>query len=164
MKKTLIIFISLLPFWPLAAYPVQLYEIAPPFELTDMSGNIVQSASLKGKVVILVFWATWCEQCRAELPELDILHKKFRNSGLEVIAINVDTSAARLARFLRKVKPTFRVLHDEKGTVAAAYGVSGIPASFIISRDGIASFRISGFEREGLPVYEEEINKLLKQH
>jgi peroxiredoxin len=162
MKKTLIIILALLAFWPLAAYPVQLRGNAPQFELTDLTGNIVKSESLQGKVVILVFWATWCDECRKELPELDILYKKYRNDGLEVIAINLDSSPARLTRFLQRTKPSFPVLHDEKGTVAAAYSVSGIPTSFIIDRTGIASRRISGFESESLPLYEREINDLLK--
>jgi peroxiredoxin len=163
MKKTLIIIFALLAFLPLNAYPVQLTENVPPCELRDLTGNIVRSGSLKGKVVILVFWATWCDGCRTELPELDVLYQKYRNDGLEVIAINLDSSADRLARFLQKIKPSFRVVHDEKGTVAAAYRVSGIPAGFIIGKDGLTGRRISGSGRQVLAAYEQEINELLKQ-
>jgi peroxiredoxin len=163
MKKTLIIIFSLLALLPANAYPVRVGEIAPPFELADTTGNKVSSQVLKGKVVILVFWATWCRQCQTELPELDILYKKYHKDGIEVIGISLDSSAVRLARFLEKIKPSFRVLHDEKGTAANAYRVSGIPSGFIIDRDGVASRRIMGFGRELLPLYEQSINELLKQ-
>jgi peroxiredoxin len=163
MKTTFIILIGLLVLLPLNAYPVRIGDIAPPFELTDLSGNHAGSGGLKGKVVSLVFWATWCEQCRTELSDLDVLYKKYRQDGFEVVGISLDSSAARIAKFLQKIKPSFRVLHDREGTVADAYRVSGVPVSFIIGRDGVIGRRIMGFGKEFLPLYEKEMKELLKQ-
>ena len=163
MQKALIILLGLLALLSAFAYPAQIGEIAPPFELTDLSGDLVKSGDLKGKVVFMVFWATWCEQCRTELPELDILYKKYRKDGLEVVGISLDSSAARLARFLQKIKPSFRVFHDVKGTVANAYRVSGIPVGVIVDRNGVIGRRITGFGRGFLPMFEREMKELLKQ-
>lgn len=105
------------------------------FRLRDLDGNRVDIRALKGKVVLLDFWASWCSPCVAELPHIEKLHKDFKNQGLVVLGLN--SEAADDARnFVKKRGYTFPTLVDERGAISMKYGVFTIPQIFIIDRDG----------------------------
>lgn len=163
MIKIIAIALIILCMVPVYASPVQIGTMAPAFILVDLNGQMVTPAQFKGKVVFLDFWAIWCKSCREELPELDRLYMKFREEGFTVIGISVDASQARVAAFLKKVPVTFPILIDQKGDVAEAYRFSGLPASFLIDRDGIIRKQYKGFAMDLLPLYEKDISDLLKQ-
>jgi peroxiredoxin len=162
MKIISTLFLFLLLF-PLAADSAQVGQPAPAISLKDMKGNIVTLESFKGKVVFLDFWAPWCIPCKEELPELDRLYKKYWKDGFEVVGICLDTPQERVTRFLQKVHVTFQILIDKKGDAAEAYRFSGVPAGFLIGRDGAIKHKHMGFGREFLPLFEKEITELLKQ-
>lgn len=152
-----------LTLYPLYSYSAGIGEVAPAFSLKDMKGNTVTLDSMKGKVVFLDFWATWCDPCREEFPELDALYKKFGKDGFEVIGISVDKSESNVAEFLKKRPVSFIILTNTKGDVAESYGLPGMPTGFIIGKDGVIKYRHAGFGRAFLPVYEKEIVELLKK-
>jgi peroxiredoxin len=138
-------------------------DVASDFSLVDVKGTVVDMARYKGKVIFLAFWAPWCVPCREELPELDTLYKKYHGKGFEVIGVSIRTSESSVAGFLRKSSISFPVLVDKNSDVSDAYGVSRLPESVIIDRDGIIRHRHRGFGKEFLPAYEKEISDLLKQ-
>jgi peroxiredoxin len=158
--STLFLFLLLSP---LTADSAQVGQPAPSFSLKALQGNSVNLSDFEGKVVFLDFWAPWCAPCREELPELDRLYRKYRKDGFEVVGICLDTPEARVTKFLQKVPVTFQILIDKKGEAAEVYRFSGVPAGFLIDRDGIIRKQYKGFAMDLLPLYEKEISDLLKQ-
>jgi peroxiredoxin len=136
---------------------------APPFRLPDAKGAVLALEDFSGQVLLINFWATWCVSCREELIELDHLYRKYRDAGLVVIAISVDTSAARVAAFLKKRPIDLPVVTDTEGAVAEAYRLSGLPAAFLIGRDGVIERRYRGSGKELISLYEKDIEDLLKR-
>jgi peroxiredoxin len=137
-------------------------ERAPAFRLADAKGAIVSLDNLIGKVVLLNFWATWCLSCREELPEFDRLYQKYRDSGFVVIGISVDVSADRVAAFMKKHPVGYPIVIDMQGSAAEAYRFSGLPAGFLIGRDGVIVRTFRGSDRELISRYETYIEDLLK--
>ena len=149
---------------PILAKASQVGSSAPDFNLVDMNGKVVTLMQFKGKVVLLDFWAPWCDICREELPALDALYKKYSNEGLEIIGIDMDPSEKLVTEFLQKVPVTFRVLIDKKGIIRRGYNFRTIPTAFIIGKDGVIRYVHLGFGKEYLQIYEKELGELLKQH
>ncbi len=158
-----LVIIAVLVVMPAFVHAGQFPESAPSFTLTDLHGKSVSLAEFRDKIVFLVFWASWCAPCREELPELDLIYKKFKREGFEVIAVSVDVSDAAVVNFLRKFPVSFTVLLDKQGDVNDAYRVSGLPAAFMIGRKGIIRHVHIGFSKGLLTTYENEIADLIKQ-
>jgi peroxiredoxin len=110
---------------------------APDFTLKDLKGNPVTLSSLKGKVVLLNFWATWCPPCVAEMPQLNKLHKKMGSQGLEIVAVSTDSLIEYPRDFVSKNNIAFRVLYDEEHTVARLFKVFSMPTTFLIDKRGV---------------------------
>lgn len=110
---------------------------APDFTLPTLSGAPIRLADLRGKVVLLDFWVTWCSPCRAEMPALDALYRRYKDRGLEVLAVNLDTvSTSTVQAFVREVGTTFRVALDPSSSTARTYRVVGLPTAYLIDRAG----------------------------
>jgi thiol-disulfide isomerase/thioredoxin len=123
---------------------------AIPFALKDLSGRVVRLTDLKGKVVVLDFWATWCGPCKASFPTLQKVYSKYRkNGGVRILALDTWEHVGGRQRedlvkkFMADNKYTFPVLYDEG--VVDKYGVDGIPTKFIIDRKGNLAFKSVGF-------------------
>ena len=111
---------------------------APPFTLPVRGGGSVDLASLKGHVVVINFWATWCPPCVAEMPALDRLHRALSRDGLVVLGVSVDEDEAVLTSFIEKGGLTLKVLRDPGGTVASgAYRATGYPETFVVDAKGV---------------------------
>jgi len=110
---------------------------APDFTLQDLAGQTVSLSSLRGKVVYIDFWATWCGPCRAALPGLQDLTDKLRDQGLEVVTIDQGESLDQVRSFIERKKYSFRVLLDPGNAVGNTYGVHGLPTSVLVDRNGI---------------------------
>jgi len=112
-------------------------EPSPEFQLTDLTGVPISLSAMRGKVVLLTFWATWCGACRGELPNLQNLYKRLReHDDFAVLTINIDQRSEDVPPFVRKNDYQFPVLLDPDNRVSTAYDVSGIPANFIVDRAG----------------------------
>ena len=108
----------------------------PEFSGFTVEGQRVSLASLQGKVVILNFWATWCLECRPEMPMFERLHREFGAQGLSVVGINAREGATAVRVYAKELGLTFPLILDPMGTINAAYGVIGLPTTFLIGRDG----------------------------
>jgi len=105
------------------------------FTLSDLNGHPWTLKSLRGKVVVVNFWATWCPPCRKELPDLEELSKRFKDQGLVILALS-DEDIAKVKPFVEQRNLTYPVLLDTGGKVAKEYDVDGIPKTFVYDRDG----------------------------
>ena len=110
---------------------------APDFELVTLSGQRAQLSDLRGKVVLLNFWATWCPPCDAEMPDLEALYREHGEAqGFVVVGVNFEEDASSVEAFVRKRDLSFPVWLDRKGEAAAKLGVRNLPVTFIIDRTG----------------------------
>jgi len=118
---------------------------APDFTLTDMEGRSVNLAALRGKVVLVNFWATWCPPCRAEMPSMEKLYHLLKDEDFVMLAINIEADGQQtVARFLEKNRHSFPILLDSKGDVQKRYGVYKFPETFVIRKDGIIDDKVIG--------------------
>lgn len=132
---------------------------APDFTLKDINNRPFNLSSLRGKVVILNFWATWCPPCRAEMPLLNNLYREFRNKGLEVVAISTDRSYTVIKDYMSKNPIDITILIDTDNKVSRQFKVFSIPTTFLIDRNGIIIERYLGEENWTSP----EIKKKIKE-
>ena len=124
-----------------------LHKEAPDFTLKALDGKAVQLKSLRGKTVLIDFWASWCGPCKRALPHIQKLHDAFKGKGLVVLGINAE--AAEVARkFMREKGYTFTTLEDEGGEVSRLYKVQGIPTTLVIDKDGIVQSYGVGYRPE----------------
>jgi peroxiredoxin len=121
---------------------------APEFGIASMEGEYVSLKELRGKVVLLDFWATWCGPCRIELPSVQKLHREFKSRGLVVLGVNQGEGPAQVRPFLKKYGYDFGVLLDPQQQVGERYQVSGIPALFIIDKTGTIRTHFVGVRDE----------------
>ena len=108
----------------------------PEFSGVTSDGQRVALASLQGKVVLLNFWATWCLECRPEMPMFERLHHEFSAQGLAVLGINAREGTSTIREYGKELGVTFPLIADPTGKINSAYGVIGLPTTFLIGRDG----------------------------
>ena len=128
----------------MAARPPLVGSPAPEIVLKDLQGRDVKLSDLRGKIVLVNFWATWCKPCKEEMPAMQASYDKLRDKGFVVLAVNELEDTARVAEHIRTHGHTFEVVMDHNNQVANMYGVVGLPASFLIDPQGIVRERISG--------------------
>jgi thiol-disulfide isomerase/thioredoxin len=120
--------------------------------------------SLKDKVVMIDFWASWCEPCKDSFPAMEDIHKRYGPKGLVVIAINVDENRADMEAFLKQNRATFTLVRDASQKLVEKAGIATMPGSFLIDREGRVRFVHTGYKgEETKKKYEQEIESLLKK-
>ncbi len=120
-------------------------SIAPDFTLENRQGQQVSLSQLRGKVVIVNFWATWCPPCKREMPSMEALYKTFKDDDLVLLAINVEKEGRKsVAEFLQESPYSFPILFDDRAQVQTLYGVFQFPESFIIDRNGMVVKKVIG--------------------
>jgi thiol-disulfide isomerase/thioredoxin len=95
-------------------------------------------ADLRGKVLVVNFWASWCLECRPEMPVLERLHRELAPRGLAVVGVNAREAPEAVRRYAKDLALTFPIVLDQDGQINAAYGVVGLPTTFLVGRDGRA--------------------------
>ena len=131
----------------LCASAVEPGDPAPPFVLPELEGEgAVALADLAGQVVLLDFWASWCAPCREALPYYSGLHDELSDRGLAVLAVNVDDRLDDARRFVDERVLLQPMLQDADGEVARRFGVSVMPAAFVIDRDSVVRLAHVGFD------------------
>jgi len=128
-------------------------EAAIPYAATTLAGDTVSLESLKGQVVLLNLWATWCAPCRAETPYLQSIFEEHRDEGFEVVGISQDVgdTADQVVMFMEEFGVTYTILHDPQMRGIDLYQVLGLPATFLIDREGTLRWMRLGPIPEGDP-------------
>jgi peroxiredoxin len=118
--------------------PPEVGNPAPAYAATGMAGDSVSLAALRGRVVLLNVWATWCHPCREEIPALQQLHERWAPRGLELVGVSVDNRAdqSAVAEFARDYGMTYAVWLDPDERVSSTFRTLGVPSTFLIGRDG----------------------------
>jgi cytochrome c biogenesis protein CcmG/thiol:disulfide interchange protein DsbE len=107
-----------------------------PFKGHTTSGQEVALDDLRGRVVLVTFWASWCAECRPEMPLFERLHRDYAAHGLTLVGINLRESVQTIERYAKALSLTFPLLQDPDGKITSSYGVIGLPTTFLIGRDG----------------------------
>lgn len=117
----------------------------PPLVATSLAGEPVDLAALTGKVVVVDFWATWCEPCRDELPELAALQRELGERGLVVLGVSVDDERETIEQFLAAMPVAITMVHDHDDAIAGAWAPPAMPTSYVIDRSGKLVHRQLGY-------------------
>ncbi len=117
---------------------------AADFALPDLDGQTVRLADLRGRIVFLNLWATWCPPCRAEMPSMEALYRRFQGRDFAMLAVSEDTDVAAVRQFVSELGLTFPVLLDTDNRLPGRYGVTGYPETFVINRDGTVLKHVVG--------------------
>jgi cytochrome c biogenesis protein CcmG/thiol:disulfide interchange protein DsbE len=117
---------------------------APNFTLPQLDGPPVTLSSLRGQVVVINFWASWCAQCQAEQAALDQTWRQFQDSGVVVIGVNFEDSTGAARSYVRTQSVAYPVVEDAGSQTALAYGLRGVPETFVINQSGRVVNRVFG--------------------
>jgi peroxiredoxin len=134
---------------------------APDFVLKSFAGENLRLSEYRGEVVMLSFWATWCGDCRAQLTELAVMHDRYQDAGVELLAVSLDQNARQAREVMAGV--SYPVLHDAAGEVGRLYDVSRMPVMVLIDRGGVVREVFEGFRRGSEEQYLERVQALLRE-
>ena len=136
---------------------------APDFQVRTPDERTIRLADLRGKVVFLNFWATWCDPCREEMPSMERLHQAYKDRGLVVLAISLDAQGASVVNpFVKKFGLTFPIGLDPKMAVRETYGVWAVPSTFLVDKKGKRVLFANGSREWDSPAAHALIESLLK--
>jgi peroxiredoxin len=142
---------------------VKLGEPAPNFQLRDLNDRLVTLSDLRGKVVLLNFWATWCGPCRVEMPTMERLYHTFVRKDFEILAVSIDAQGVAVTRpFQQEYHLTFPILHDPDYRVGLMYGARSIPMTFLVDRQGVVRHQIFGARDWGASEAQQLVQMLIK--
>ncbi|HEX2094345.1 MAG TPA: TlpA disulfide reductase family protein [Longimicrobiaceae bacterium] len=152
--------------------PVEVGTRAPGFSARDLRGRPVSLDDLRGEVVLLNIWATWCAPCREEMPSLQRLHQRLAPEGLRIVAVSIDAAPGTIsaagqpggdvAAFARELDLTFTLWQDPSGEIQRIYRTTGVPESFVIDRDGTIVKKVIGATEWDSGATVELLQRLLK--
>lgn len=134
---------------------------APSFDASTFDKKPVRLSDYRGKVVFVDFWASWCSPCRQALPLYDKLSSEFPVTDFAIVAVNVDENAADAKKFMAEHPVKYTIVQNPKGDIPKAFGIDGMPSSYLIDRDGTIRDRHVGFEPKDIDALRGEIAKLI---
>ena len=135
---------------------------APDFTLPALNGGKVRLKGLRGKVVFINFWATWCLPCKEEMPTMERLYQKMKGKDFTILAISIDVQGERVVRpFVEKLKLTYPILLDPKQKVAEKYRLWSLPTTYILDREGKPVHMVLGGKRWDTPENVALIQKII---
>jgi thiol-disulfide isomerase/thioredoxin len=138
---------------------------APEFTLEDMDEELHSLKDLRGKVVLLNFWATWCPPCRREMPSMERLYQKLNGEDFTVIAVNQMEDGDHVFAYIGQldVDPTFTILFDKDSKVSNSFQVNGLPTTYLIDKQGNIRYRAIGGREFDHPEVEKQIMQLMQE-
>lgn len=152
----------LLVLFCLPAHGVEMDGVAPDFTLKSLSGENLRLQELRGQVVLVNFWATWCGPCRQEMPVLDQIHKRYESMGFAVLGVNVDTDEAKVRKIAERIGVSFPLLLDTDQEVSKRFDVSAMPFTVLLDRDGAVRYIHEGYKPGDEGVYVDRLKSLLR--
>jgi len=161
MSNKRVIFIV---FFSLACFATSVcaVERAPAFKIPTAKGT-VDLSKLKGQVVYLDFWASWCTPCRKSFPWMNKMQNKYKKRGFKIVAVNLDKESDLITKFLKRVPADFTIGYDPSGKLAESYNLAGMPTSYLIDRSGRIQETHVGFRKKDQEKLEAKIKYLLKK-
>lgn len=147
-----------------SAWALNAGDAAPAVNLTPMSGGApIALSSMKGKVLLVDFWASWCPPCRKSFPLYNQMQKELGANKFEVVGINVDENVQDAKDFLKESPVDFPIFADSKGEMPEKFGVQGMPTSYLVDKNGVVRLVHQGFKDGDLELLKGEITKLINQ-
>jgi thiol-disulfide isomerase/thioredoxin len=138
--------------------------VAPDFTVKDLAGHEVKLSSLKGKVVLVNFWATWCPPCKEEIPSMMKLNQRMAGKQYQMLAISIDEGGKEaVVSYFKKSGNSLPAYLDNEGAVSRSYGTTGVPETFIIDKAGIIQKKIVGGMDWSAPDVFSYLDELLKK-
>ena len=142
-----------------ASYAVSNGQISPDFTLSSSTKQNTRLAELRGQVVMLNFWATWCNPCRVEIPHLQKLYAQYKDIGFTILGVSIDNNKIKAAKMAKDLGAKFPILFDNKQKVSKLYSIKTMPFTILIDRDGKVRHLFQGYK----PGYEEKYRKAIRQ-
>ncbi len=136
---------------------------APAFSLPSRSGGTIALEQLRGQVVMINFWASWCGPCRQEFPILDDLHRKYKPMGFTMLGVNVESDIRDAERFLSTTPVEFPILFDRENTVSGLYGVTAMPTTLLVDRQGRVRWLHRAYKPGDEVKYVDQIRAMLRE-
>jgi thiol-disulfide isomerase/thioredoxin len=163
--RTFIKGLALAAVFALPAFAATSSGPAPAFQLSGRGGKVINLSQLKGQVVMINFWATWCGPCRQEMPLLEDIYKKYKPMGFTMLAVNVEPDSQAAEAWLGKLtKPvTFPVAFDTDSKVSKMYKVAGMPSTVFVDRKGNIRVMHKGYKPGDENFYLTQIRSMLKE-
>jgi len=158
-----LIALALVPALAWSGASLQTGAPAPGFELKSNSGKPVSLADLKGQIVLVNFWASWCGPCRQEMPILEQLNHQYHNKGVALIGVNVEPDTDAATAWLKATPFTFPILYDVDSKVSKLYEVQGMPNTVILDRKGIVRYIHRGYSPGAENEYLDQIRALIRE-
>lgn len=136
----------------------------PELDLTDLDGEEIALGELRGKVVLVDFWATWCAPCRRSMPAYQKFYDEYRDDGLRILAVSVDESRSAVDEFRRRHGLTVAIMLDEEHRTAEEFAPPTMPTTYLVDREGVVRYRHAGFRDGDAEEIEAKIRELLGEH
>ena len=136
---------------------------APNFTLKSNSGKNIKLSELRGQVVLLNFWASWCGPCRQEMPLLEKLQQRYSALGFTVLGVNVEEDSSKAKTLLKDIPVSFPILFDTQNTVSEQYKVSAMPSTVMIDRNGNMRYLHKGYKPGDEAQYKKWVKQLIKE-
>lgn len=146
-----------------AANAENIQGAAPDFTLKSQSGKNTKLSELRGQVVLINFWASWCGPCRQEMPLLEKLYRRYRPLGFTILGVNVEEDPTAANKLLKEISVSFPVLFDGENTVSKLYKIKGMPSTVIVDRDGNMRQLHTGYQPGYEIEYQDQVRALLKE-
>lgn len=138
-------------------------QAAPDFTLKSRSGENIKLSELRGQVVMINFWASWCGPCRQEMPLLEQLYQRYQSMGFTLLGVNVDEDHTAADKMLGNVTVSFPILFDDQSQVSKQYQVKAMPSTFMVDRDGQVRHLHKGYKPGYEEDYQQQIRALLRE-
>jgi peroxiredoxin len=136
---------------------------APNFTLKSNSGKNIKLSELRGKVVLINFWASWCDPCRQEMPELNKLYSKYNKLGFTILGVNVEKDTKEAMKIIKDDKIVFPILFDSENKVSKLFNVEAMPTSIVVGRDGKMRYLHRDYKPGDIRKYKKWVKELVRE-